>query len=206
MQSDTLTLYGFLEQTGADVRAYDIGRRIGIVERDQFLAFENLAAPYPLPMQRKAWFALLQLPPGKRDDPVIWLLGQVGDSRTQGFIVMPTGDVGDTLVADEAPLVPTGPAAEIVQCVFVEARRSQTEIGTQQGVKQRHAVFAWLEGIGIVLQKCLRIATLGPCLSRLEQAVEQVVALGEDKQALFVQVQAQEPDDRIVPFPGGQLQ
>ena len=62
MQADSITLLEFLEQTGAQVRAYDIGRRIGTLGREQFLAFEKANAPYPLPMQRKAWFALVQLP------------------------------------------------------------------------------------------------------------------------------------------------
>ena len=58
MQSETVTLYELLEQSGAEVRAYDIGRRIGHIARDRFLAFERAAKPYPRPMQRKAWFAM----------------------------------------------------------------------------------------------------------------------------------------------------
>ena len=90
MRADTLTLYEFIEQTGADVRAFDIGRRIGIIERDRFLAFENLAAPYPLPMQRKAWFALVQSPPAQRDDPIIWFLRL--DLDEQGLLVLAERD------------------------------------------------------------------------------------------------------------------
>ncbi|MBT8430791.1 MAG: DUF3549 family protein, partial [Gammaproteobacteria bacterium] len=41
MQSDPITLLEFLEQAGATVRTYDIGRRIGALGRKQFLAFEN---------------------------------------------------------------------------------------------------------------------------------------------------------------------
>ena len=90
MQPDTLTLYEFLERTGADVRVYDIGRRIAVLERDQFLAFENLAAPYPLPMQRKAWFALVQLPDARNDDPIIWFLRL--DLDEQGLLVLAERD------------------------------------------------------------------------------------------------------------------
>lgn len=68
------TLLGLLEDSGQPVRIYDVGRRIGALSRDLFAAFEAAETPYPLPMQRKAWFALVQT--GQDDDaePVIWFL------------------------------------------------------------------------------------------------------------------------------------
>lgn len=68
------TLYGLLERSGAEVRAYDIGRRVGPLDRETFLAFERASAAYPMPMQRKAWIALVQRPAACADDPVIWFL------------------------------------------------------------------------------------------------------------------------------------
>lgn len=85
MNANAITLSEFLEQTGAQLHAYDIGRRIGVLTREQFLAFEKAATPYPLPMQRKAWFALVQQPPGEPDDPVIWFLRL--DLDEQGLLV-----------------------------------------------------------------------------------------------------------------------
>lgn len=90
MQADAITLFEFLEQTGAQVRAYDIGRRISGLHREQFLAFENTAAPYPLPMQRKAWFALVQLPADAPANPVIWFLRL--DLDEQGLLVQAERD------------------------------------------------------------------------------------------------------------------
>jgi hypothetical protein len=90
MQSDPVTLIEFLEQAGAQVRAYDIGRRIGALDRKLFLAFENALAPYPLPMQRKAWFALVQSPAAAPPDPVIWFLRL--DLDEQGLLVQAERD------------------------------------------------------------------------------------------------------------------
>jgi len=90
MQANAITLYEFLEQTGAQVRAYDIGRRISGLPREQFFAFENATAPYPLPMQRKAWFALVQLAAGAPVNPVIWFLRL--DLDEQGLLVQAERD------------------------------------------------------------------------------------------------------------------
>lgn len=87
---EPLTLYQFLEQTGARVRAYDLGRRIGPIGRERFLAFEQATAPYPQPMQRKAWFALVQLGAEARDDPLIWFLRL--DLDEQGLLVQAERD------------------------------------------------------------------------------------------------------------------
>jgi hypothetical protein len=72
--SEPLTLLRLLEESGHRVIIYDIGRRVGEVPRRTFERFESASEPYPLPMQRKAWFALVQA--GETDDvePVIWFL------------------------------------------------------------------------------------------------------------------------------------
>jgi hypothetical protein len=72
--SEPLTLLRLLEESGNRVIIYDIGRRVGEVPRRTFERFESASDPYPLPMQRKAWFALVQA--GETDDvePVIWFL------------------------------------------------------------------------------------------------------------------------------------
>lgn len=77
------TLLKLLEQSTAQVLVYDIGRRIGAMPRNSFAAFERATAPYPLPMQRKAWFALVQV--GGDSEPVIWFLSLSLDER--GLII-----------------------------------------------------------------------------------------------------------------------
>lgn len=76
------TLFELLEDSGAHVTAYDVGRRIGRLARADFLAFEEAREPYPLPMQHQAWFALVQQ--NARDaseEPVIWFLRLSLDER-----------------------------------------------------------------------------------------------------------------------------
>jgi len=90
MPATSNTLYEFLEHTGAQLRAYDIGRRVGALSRAQFLAFERASAPYPLPLQHKAWFALVQLPDGDPHNPVIWFLHL--DLDEQGLLVQAARD------------------------------------------------------------------------------------------------------------------
>ena len=90
MQANSVTLYQFLEQAGAKVHAYDIGRRISALAREQFLAFENAETPYPLPMQRKAWLALVQMPAEASANPVIWFLRL--DLDEQGLLVQSERD------------------------------------------------------------------------------------------------------------------
>jgi hypothetical protein len=87
---DTITLCEFLERSGAEVRLYDVGRRIGELDRARFLAFEMATAPYPLPMQRKAWVALVQSDKANPADPVIWFLRLGLDE--QGLLVQAERD------------------------------------------------------------------------------------------------------------------
>ena len=72
--TQSITLCEFLENTGAQLRIYDMGRRIVEIPRDDFLAFENTSIPYPQPMQQKAWFALVQRRKADAGEPVIWFL------------------------------------------------------------------------------------------------------------------------------------
>lgn len=88
--SRSTTLLEFLENTGAQVKVYDIGRRVGEIERNTFLAFERTDSPYPLPMQRKAWFAVIQLRTAEVNEPIIWFLRLNLDE--QGKLVQTTRD------------------------------------------------------------------------------------------------------------------
>ncbi len=86
----TPTLCGFLEDTGAQVRIYDMGRRVCEIARDDFERFEHTEIPYPLPMQQKAWFALVQLRPEISEEPTIWFLRF--DLDEQGKLILATRD------------------------------------------------------------------------------------------------------------------
>jgi len=68
------TLTEFLEDTGARLHLFDMGRRVVKIPRDRFLQIEKTAAPYPYPLQQQAWFALLFQHEASHADPFIWFL------------------------------------------------------------------------------------------------------------------------------------
>lgn len=84
------TLTDFLEDTGARLRFYDMGRRVTPIPRADFLAFERNEAPYPYPLQQKAWFAVVQERPQHLSEPVIWFLRF--DLDEQAKLVLATRD------------------------------------------------------------------------------------------------------------------
>jgi len=89
--SETLCLTEFLENTGSQLRFYDMGRRISAIPRDDFLAFEQTLDTYPYPMQEEAWFALIQQRPlDMAEEPVIWFLRFKLDE--QGKLIQSTRD------------------------------------------------------------------------------------------------------------------
>jgi hypothetical protein len=53
------TLTDFLESSGYRLQFYDLGRRVIPMTRNGFRDFESNRLPYPLPLRRQAWFALL---------------------------------------------------------------------------------------------------------------------------------------------------
>ena len=70
--------------------AYDVGRRVGAIARTDFVAFEQAVLPYPLPMQHKAWFALVPTTADNPQDPadlvsapVVGRTGHAGAGRTR---------------------------------------------------------------------------------------------------------------------------
>lgn len=86
--SDPLTLGGFLEQTGATLRVYDMGRRITRIDRACFRAVELTEQPYPYPLRGQAWFALVQTHPDT--EPLIWFLHFELDE--QGRLILASRD------------------------------------------------------------------------------------------------------------------
>jgi hypothetical protein len=88
--TESLTLTEFLENTGASLRFYDVGRRVSTISRDDFLAFEKTELSYPFPLQKKAWLAVLQQRPTSLTEPVIWFIQF--DLDEQGKLVQATRD------------------------------------------------------------------------------------------------------------------
>lgn len=97
---NTTTLYEFLVDSGAEVQVYDLGRRIGAITGDDFLAFERGRTAYPSPMQHKAWLALVQLPDTQPASPIIWFLRL--DLDEQGLLVQAERDYLLSRLAESA--------------------------------------------------------------------------------------------------------
>ena len=53
------TISEFLEQTGARISFFDMGRRVIEIPRDDILAFEQAHLSYPQPFQQSAWLGIL---------------------------------------------------------------------------------------------------------------------------------------------------
>ncbi|MCG7900598.1 MAG: DUF3549 family protein [Candidatus Thiodiazotropha lotti] len=69
------TLTEFLESGGLRLDYYDMGRRVTLIPRDDFINFELTKVPYPAPLQQQAWFALILSDPQQQElDPMIWFL------------------------------------------------------------------------------------------------------------------------------------
>ena len=71
------TLTEFLQQTGAQVHVYDLGRRVVEIPLDNMLAIERQQAPYPYPFLRSAALGILFYyldDEGNSKDPQIWFL------------------------------------------------------------------------------------------------------------------------------------
>lgn len=88
-QAQPITLTGLLEEAGANLRFFDMGRRVAPLSREQFLAFERTDLPYPYPVQQQAWFALVQTHVNQQD-PLIWFLRF--DLDEQGKLVQANRD------------------------------------------------------------------------------------------------------------------
>lgn len=68
------TLTDFLTSTNASFRIFDMGRRLSKLDIDTFHAFEKNDIPYPYPLMRQAWLAVLIWNPKQRDQQQIWFL------------------------------------------------------------------------------------------------------------------------------------
>lgn len=68
------TLSDFLNATNVSFRFFDMGRRLSKIDTSTFLAFERNEIPYPFPLLRQAWFAVLIWNPKQQNQQQIWFL------------------------------------------------------------------------------------------------------------------------------------
>ena len=73
--SNTLTICDFLEQGGARVNIFDMGRRVVEIPLDVMRRFESTETPYPQPFLQSAWLGILfQYPHAKVNSQNIWFV------------------------------------------------------------------------------------------------------------------------------------
>ncbi|GGY38620.1 hypothetical protein GCM10011297_09750 [Bacterioplanes sanyensis] len=69
-----MTISQLLAQTAAQVRIFDMGRRISQLSQQDFAEFEQLARPHPTPYLRHAWLGILSWQPEQPGKHNIWFL------------------------------------------------------------------------------------------------------------------------------------
>lgn len=80
-----MTIVELIHSLGAQLRVFDLGRRIVELPNTEFAAFENGLTPYPTPYLKHAWLGLLSWHNQKADQNSIWFLKLPLDE--QGLIV-----------------------------------------------------------------------------------------------------------------------
>lgn len=69
-----MTISELVAQSGAQMRIFDMGRRVSKINKQLFAEFEQLARPYPTPYLRHAWLGILSWQPKQPGRHSIWFL------------------------------------------------------------------------------------------------------------------------------------
>lgn len=88
--SDIITLTDFLNKTGANIRVFDMGRRVSVVSPGTFSKFEQCEVPYAQPYMYHARLGILFWYPQAPEEHFIWFLQFPLDE--QGFIIQAARD------------------------------------------------------------------------------------------------------------------
>lgn len=84
------SLTELLRETGAQIRFFDMGRRVQKLSVDLFEKIENQQTPYPTPYLQHAWIALMLWNPKNKEQGVAWFLKLPLDE--QGYLVQAVRD------------------------------------------------------------------------------------------------------------------
>lgn len=69
-----MTIMQWVEKSGAQLRVFDLGRRIEKISKADFSRIEQQATPYPSPYLRHAWLGILTWNPKQAGQHTIWFL------------------------------------------------------------------------------------------------------------------------------------
>jgi len=81
----------FIQSGDFEYRIFDMGRKVTLIDNQDFEDMENQKQPYPYPFQQKAWLALLLWEKAGPEESVIWFLQFPIDEL--GFIKQSSRDV-----------------------------------------------------------------------------------------------------------------
>lgn len=84
------SLIDLLRQSGAQIRVFDMGRRVTKLSADEFHKFEMGLVRYPNPYLHQAWIALMMWNPDEKAQNVVWFLKLPLDE--QGILVSAARD------------------------------------------------------------------------------------------------------------------
>ncbi|HDZ16576.1 MAG TPA: DUF3549 family protein [Methylophaga aminisulfidivorans] len=105
-ENSITTLSAFLNESGAEFRVFDMGRRVTKVSKNVFSQFENAQLAYPSPFQRTAFFGIIFWHPQFTDAHYVWFLkfpldeqGMLIQATRDEFLVMLLDRVGECLLA-----------------------------------------------------------------------------------------------------------
>jgi hypothetical protein len=109
MSDNTITTLGqFLQQSEAQYRVFDMGRRVIKVSADEFVSFEKATKPYPYPLQKQALLGLVFWDAVRADKQYVWFLrfpldeqGLLVQAARDEFLVMLLERVGECMLAAE---------------------------------------------------------------------------------------------------------
>jgi DNA-binding transcriptional ArsR family regulator len=90
MDTAVNTINDFVKSLDAELRIFDMGRRLYRLSNNQFQKFENLEIPYPTPLQRHAWLGIVIWWKETKEEPLIWFLKLPLDE--QGMIIPASRD------------------------------------------------------------------------------------------------------------------
>ncbi|MBE0482696.1 MAG: DUF3549 family protein [Bacterioplanes sp.] len=78
-----MTIVQWIEKSGAQMRVFDLGRRIEKISKSDFARIEQQAIPYPSPYLRHAWLGILTWNPKQAGQHTIWFLKLPLDEQNQ---------------------------------------------------------------------------------------------------------------------------
>jgi hypothetical protein len=90
MDTAVNTITDFVKSLEAELRVFDMGRRLYRVSNNLFQKFENFQIPYPTPLQRHAWLGFVIWWNENKEEPLIWFLKLPLDE--QGMIIPASRD------------------------------------------------------------------------------------------------------------------